>query len=137
MRIFRSAVEVAWIGNIYVNLFVSEARCQKPDRKEGQRSFPLKLPHREVALANARASDTSRLLLINYLLEHVMQLERVRHSEQRRRTEPEWPTFSIGCHFNVIVVRVGIEQRRLHRGGHRDCFLWTRRGATVWQSVCE
>src|SRR5712692_2189714 len=58
------------------------------------------------------------LLLPHTLAQNVLQLERVRHPEQRCRTQSERPAFGVRRELDPIAERVRIRERRLHARGH-------------------
>src|SRR5260370_19626030 len=63
---------------------------------------------------DVRAPSYALLLTTHSLLENVLQLKRVRHSQQRRRTQPERPTVRVRCKLDPAAKRIRIGQRQLH-----------------------
>src|SRR5438270_11176255 len=62
---------------------------------------------------DVRAPSYVLLLSTHSLFENVLQLKRVRHSQQRRRTQPEPPTVGVRGELDPIAKRIRIGERRL------------------------
>src|SRR5713226_7924181 len=97
----------------------------RPSGEEKQIERLFLSPHPALS---QRERESRSLLLPHTLAQNVLQLERVRHPEQRCRTQSERPAFGVRRELDPIAERVRIRERRLHARGHRLnrflLFLW-------------
>jgi hypothetical protein len=63
---------------------------------------------------DVRAPSCILFLGTHSLLQNVLQLKGVRHAQQCRRAQPEWPALSVGRKLDPIAERIGVGQCRLH-----------------------
>src|SRR6201988_3671536 len=71
---------------------------------------------------------TSLLLVLHAALDDALHLQRVRHAENRRRTETKRSAFSVCCKRDAVALRVRIREGRLHVCGEcSHCLLRSAR----------
>src|SRR6266851_4074688 len=92
------------------------ARTSRPPAYETRKSFFALCAQ---SGRDVRAPSCVLFLRTHSLLQNVLQLKGVRHAQQCRRAQSEWPALSVGGKLDPIAERIGVGQCRLHVRSYR------------------